>query len=42
MAGTDENKDNNLDITELSNYVIKEVKEQAALSGREQTLKLLV
>ena len=35
------NKDNSLDVKELSNYVIKEVKEQAALSGREQTPQII-
>ena len=42
MAGkADENKDNNLNITQLSNFVIKEVKEQDALSGREQTSQII-
>ena len=42
MSGkADENKDNSLDIKELSNYIIKEVKDQAALSGREQTPQII-
>ena len=43
MSGkADENKDNSLDIKELSNYIIKEVREQAALSGREQPQILVI
>ena len=42
MSGkADENKDNSLDIKELSNYIIKEAREQAALSGREQTPQII-
>ena len=41
MSGdADTNKDKSIQINELSSYVSKNVKDQAAINGREQTPEL--